>query len=102
MLKKTFIKILRFPYTILAVFNQEKFPATEILFFPAVLPPRSRCRFPSANILIPFGSYARGQWVEDTYTEGHIKYEYISDFDILVLTRLKKTANDFSYFNGQS
>jgi HEPN domain-containing protein/predicted nucleotidyltransferase len=47
-------------------------------------------------MIILFGSYARGQWVEDTYTEGHITYEYISDFDILVLTRLKKTANNHS------
>ena len=45
-------------------------------------------------MIILFGSYARGQWVEDTYTEGHITYEYISDFDILVLTRLKKTADN--------
>jgi len=43
-------------------------------------------------MIILFGSYARGEWVEDIYTEGHITYEYISDFDILVLTRLKKTA----------
>jgi len=59
-----------------------------------------RWQFPSAHMLILFGSYARGQWVEDTYTEGHITYEYISDFDILVLTRLKKTANNFSKQNS--
>ena len=53
-----------------------------------------RKQFPSAHMIILFGSYARGQWVEDTYTEGHITYEYISDFDILVLTRLKKTAQN--------
>lgn len=45
-------------------------------------------------MIILFGSYARGEWVEDIYTEGHITYEYISDFDILVLTRLKKTAQN--------
>ena len=55
-----------------------------------------RRQFPSAHMIVLFGSYARGQWVEDTYTEGHITYEYISDFDILVLTRLKKTANNHS------
>ncbi|GAF93903.1 unnamed protein product, partial [marine sediment metagenome] len=59
-----------------------------------------RKQFPSAHIIILFGSYARGQWVEDTYTEGHITYEYVSDFDILVLTRLKKTANNFSRQNS--
>jgi len=53
-----------------------------------------RKHFPSAHMIILFGSYARGQWVEDIYTEGHITYEYISDFDILVLTRLKKTAQN--------
>jgi len=55
-----------------------------------------RRQFPSAHMIVLFGSYARGQWVEHTYTEGHITYEYISDFDILVLTRLKKTANNHS------
>jgi len=45
-------------------------------------------------MIILFGSYACNQWVEDTYTEAHITYEYISDFDILVLTRLKKTAEN--------
>ena len=53
-----------------------------------------RRQFHSAHMLILFGSYARGEWVEETYTEGHITYEYISDFDILVLTRLKKTAQN--------
>ncbi len=55
-----------------------------------------RQQFPSAHMIILFGSYARGEWVEDTYTEGHITYEYISDFDILVLPRLKKTAENHS------
>ena len=55
-----------------------------------------RQQVPSAHMLILFGSYARGDWVEDTHTEGHITYEYISDFDILVLTRLKKTAENHS------
>ena len=55
-----------------------------------------RKQFPSAHMIILFGSYARGEWVEDIYTEGHITYEYISDFDILVLTRLKKTAENHS------
>ena len=34
------------------------------------------------EMVILFGSYARGNWVEDTYTEGHITYEYKSDYDI--------------------
>jgi len=39
-------------------------------------------------MIILFGSYARGEWVED-YQEN---YEYISDYDILVITADRKTA----------
>ncbi len=53
-----------------------------------------RKQFPTSHMIILFGSYARGEWVEDTYTQDHITYEYISDFDILVLPRLKKTAEN--------
>jgi len=55
-----------------------------------------RQQFPSAHMFILFGSCARGSWGEETYTEGHISYEYISDFDILALTGLKKTAENHS------
>ncbi|MHC4648941.1 MAG: HEPN domain-containing protein, partial [Planctomycetota bacterium] len=55
-----------------------------------------RRQFHSAHKIILFGSYARDEWVEHIYTEGHITYEYISDFDILVLTRLKRTAENHS------
>lgn len=37
------------------------------------------------EMIILFGSYARGNWVEDLYKEGHITYEYKSDYDILVI-----------------
>jgi HEPN domain-containing protein/predicted nucleotidyltransferase len=47
---------------------------------------------PSVEMIILFGSHARDDWVEDTYKEGHITYEYRSDFDILVVTADKKTA----------
>jgi len=47
-------------------------------------------------MIILFGSYARGTWVEDIYTKGHITYEYKSDFDILVITESKSQANNFS------
>ncbi len=39
-------------------------------------------------MIILFGSYARGDWVED-YQE---KYEYVSDFDILIVTKDKNSA----------
>ena len=37
--------------------------------------------------IILFGSYATGKWQEDRHIEGHITYEYISDYDLLVATR---------------
>jgi uncharacterized protein len=43
-----------------------------------------------AEMIIPFGSYARGDWVED-YQE---KYEYVSDFDILIITKDRHTAKE--------
>jgi uncharacterized protein len=39
------------------------------------------------EMIILFGSYARGNWLEDIYTEGHITYEYKSDYDILVIVK---------------
>lgn len=41
---------------------------------------------PKTEMIILFGSYARGDWVEDVYQENGTTYEYISDFDILVVT----------------
>ncbi len=37
-------------------------------------------------MLILFGSYARGDWVNDRYTEDNIVYTYESDFDLLVVS----------------
>ncbi len=39
------------------------------------------------EMVILFGSYARGDWVEDVYVEGHITYEYKSDYDILLIVK---------------
>jgi uncharacterized protein len=36
-------------------------------------------------MIILFGSFARGDWVDDTYTENGTTYEYKSDYDILVV-----------------
>jgi HEPN domain-containing protein/predicted nucleotidyltransferase len=38
------------------------------------------------EMVILFGSYSRGNWVEDRYKEDGITYEYKSDYDILVVT----------------
>lgn len=46
-------------------------------------------------MLILFGSYARGDWVQDRYTEDNITYTYESDFDLLVVSenRAHGTSN---------
>lgn len=51
-------------------------------------------KIPDVRMVVLFGSYARGNWVEDIHTEGHTTHVYQSDFDILVATKTKKTAND--------
>jgi len=37
------------------------------------------------EMVILFGSHARGDWVNDQYTEDGITYTYTSDFDLLVI-----------------
>lgn len=39
------------------------------------------------EMIILFGSYATGDWVEDNYVENGIKYEYKSDYDFLIVTK---------------
>ncbi len=51
---------------------------------------------PAIEMLILFGSYARGDWVEDTYHEGHITYEYKSDYDLLLVFGTEKEANNLA------
>lgn len=45
--------------------------------------------------VILFGSHATGRWVEHRYTEGGITYEYISDYDILVITKSGDDRKDY-------
>jgi len=40
--------------------------------------------------IILFGSFARGDWVYDSYKEGTTTYEYASDYDFLVITKKHK------------
>ena len=49
---------------------------------------------PQTEMIILFGSYARGDWVEDVTVEGHTTYEYSSDFDILVIVKSKALADN--------
>ena len=44
--------------------------------------------------IILFGSYARGNWVEDTHIEDNATHVYQSDFDILVTTKNKEQAEN--------
>ncbi len=41
-------------------------------------------------MVILFGSYSRGDWVEDRYVENGTTYTYKSDFDILVVFKQEK------------
>jgi predicted nucleotidyltransferase len=43
--------------------------------------------------IILFGSFARGDWVYDTYMEDHITYEYASDYDFLILAKKAKHSS---------
>ncbi|MDD5458976.1 MAG: HEPN domain-containing protein [Phycisphaerae bacterium] len=52
-----------------------------------------RSSAPQTEMLILFGSYARGDAVEDVTVEGNTTYEYSSDFDILVIVKDEATAN---------
>jgi len=46
--------------------------------------------YPPVIMIILFGSYARGNWVEEKY-EDNIHYRYQSDFDVLVITEDRGT-----------
>ena len=52
------------------------------------------------EMILLFGSHARGDWVEDRYTgEDGIVYEYKSDFDILVVTTSVESAQKWAYWS---
>ncbi len=53
------------------------------------------------KMVILFGSYARGTWVEDIYTdpEDHITYEYKSDIDILAVTETQRQASSIKIWD---
>ena len=40
-------------------------------------------------MIILFGSYARGDWVQHEYKMGHTTYLYQSDFDIMIIVNDK-------------
>jgi len=48
------------------------------------------------DMIILFGSHARGDWVDDCQVEGRNLFDYQSDYDIYVLTRLAKHIDRFT------
>jgi predicted nucleotidyltransferase len=53
---------------------------------------------PQAEMIILFGSYARGDAVEDVTKEGNTTYEYSSDFDILVIVEDEALADKNTFW----
>ena len=51
--------------------------------------------------IILFGSFARGNWVYDSYIENDINYVYASDYDVLVLTKKGKNGSGYQKSNLQ-
>lgn len=47
---------------------------------------------PQIQMVILFGSYARGDWVVDRYTENGTLYTYESDYDLLFVMKGEKVA----------
>jgi predicted nucleotidyltransferase/HEPN domain-containing protein len=50
-------------------------------------------RYSEIEMILLFGSYARGNWVEDKYVEKGITYEYKSDYDLLIICSKNSQAN---------
>jgi predicted nucleotidyltransferase/HEPN domain-containing protein len=50
-------------------------------------------RYVEVEMIILFGSYARGNWVEDKYVENGTTYEYKSDYDLLIVLGKNGQAN---------
>jgi predicted nucleotidyltransferase/HEPN domain-containing protein len=50
-------------------------------------------QFKDIEMVILYGSYARGSWVEDKYVENGNTYEYKSDYDLLVIVNKNSQAN---------
>jgi uncharacterized protein len=48
---------------------------------------------PKTEMIILFGSYARGDAVQDVTVDGNTTYEYSSDFDILCIVKSQSLAD---------
>jgi len=54
-------------------------------------------RISDIEMIILYGSYARGTWVEDKYVENGNTYEYKSDYDLLIIVNKNSQANADSF-----
>ena len=54
------------------------------------------------EMIILYGSYARGNWVEDKYVENGVTYEYKSDYDLLIVLSTNGKANADSFLQSVS
>jgi predicted nucleotidyltransferase len=59
-------------------------------------------RYGEIEMIILFGSYARGNWVEDKYVENGRTYEYKSDYDLLIILSDDKKANADTFIQAVS
>lgn len=50
-------------------------------------------RYAEIEMIILFGSHARGDWQDDAYVENGITYTYNSDYDLLIITNNSEKAN---------
>ena len=49
------------------------------------------CQLPQIEMVILFGSYARGNWVEE-YADDGIHFKYQSDFDLLIIVETRSAS----------
>lgn len=50
-------------------------------------------KYPEIEMIILFGSHARGDWQNDEYVENGNTYSYNSDYDLLIITNNSDKAN---------
>jgi predicted nucleotidyltransferase/HEPN domain-containing protein len=86
-------------------YNKQQIKETMKTTFPAKSQPHQERIEEIANIILKvgkdkiafiilFGSFARGNWVFDRYSEGNAVYYYASDYDILIITKAKRKDDE--------
>jgi uncharacterized protein len=57
-------------------------------------------RYAEVEMIVLFGSYARGTFVEDNYVEKGTTYEYKSDYDLLIVLSKNGQANSDTFIQS--